>query len=140
MFHMSNTTVASRTAIDELEQRWIAAELHADVPTLASLFTDDFACVGPLGFVLDKAQYLGSRRSGDLKHAALTWDDLRVREYADTTLVIGSQRQQSTFQGRDASAYFRVTQVLVRVQPAGDWLIASLHFSPIAPLPGSPAA
>jgi ketosteroid isomerase-like protein len=133
---MSPTKAVSRTSIDEVGQRWALAERTTDGTALAALLTDDFMCVGPLGFMLDKSQYLGSRTSGDLKHTSLVWEDHRVREYGDTAIVIGSQTQQSTFQGRDASGRFRVTQVLVR--QAGTWLIASLQYSPIAPPPGAP--
>jgi hypothetical protein len=45
------------------------AERSGDADELGRLLADDFILVGPLGFVLDRPQYLGSRRSGDLKHA-----------------------------------------------------------------------
>jgi hypothetical protein len=97
------------------------------------LLADDFILVGPLGFVLDKAQYLGSRRSGDLKHASLVWEDISVRVYGEAAVAVGSQTQRSTYQGRDASGRFRVTQIAVQ-QPRG-WAIVGLHYSPIAQPP-----
>jgi hypothetical protein len=87
--------------------------------------------------MLDKTQYLGSRRSGDLKHESLVWDDVHVRAYGDAAVAVGSQRQRTTFQGRDASGRFRVTQVAVR---RGErWILAGLHYSPIAQPPESAA-
>lgn len=114
---------------------WADAERRADATALEALLADDFRCVGPLGFVLDKAQYLDSRRSGDLKHEAFTWDEVRVRGYGTTAIAIGTQTQHSSYQGRDASGRFRVTQVLTRLDHR--WRLASLHLSPIAPLPGT---
>ena len=61
----------------DLGRRWAAAELSGDVAALSALLADDFVLVGPLGFVLDKEQYLGSRRSGDLRHDSLEWEDVR---------------------------------------------------------------
>jgi ketosteroid isomerase-like protein len=119
----------------ELGQVWAAAELRGDANELGSLLADDFVCIGPLGFVLDKAQYLQSRRSGDLKHEAFAWEDLRVREFGETVVVVGTQTQRSTYQGRDASGRFRVTHVVVRRDDR--WSIVHLHLSPIAPPPGS---
>lgn len=125
------------TTIEALGRQWADAERHSDATALAPLLTDDFTCVGPFGFVLDKQQYVGSRRSGDLQHTAFTWTDVAVRTYGDTAVAVGAESQQSTFQGRDASGRFRVTQVLVKQD--AQWRIASLHFSPIAQPPGAPA-
>jgi ketosteroid isomerase-like protein len=120
-------------SVIEFGETWAAAELRGDAGALGLLLADDFVCVGPLGFVLDKAQYLQARRSGDLKHEAFAWEDLRVRAYGDVAVAVGTQTQRSAYQGRDASGRFRVTQVLVR--QAGRWQIASLHLSPIAQPP-----
>src|SRR5262252_5841073 len=121
----------------DLGQQWANAERAGDADALDQLLADDFLLVGPLGFMLDKTQYLGSRRSGDLQHESLRWDDVRVRGYRDAAVAVGSQTQRSTFQGRDAPGRFRVTQVAVR---RGDrWILAALHHSPIAQPPESAA-
>jgi ketosteroid isomerase-like protein len=121
----------------ELGRLWAAAEGAGDADALEPLLADDFLLVGPLGFMLDKTQYLGSRRSGDLRHESLVWDDVRVRAYGDAAVAVGSQTQHTTYQGRDASGRFRVTQVAIR---RGDrWMLAGLHYSPIAQPPESAA-
>jgi len=117
----------------ELGRGWARAELRGDVETLSKLLDADFLCVGPVGFVITKEQYLAARRSGDLKQQAFAWDDVQVRIYGDAAVAIGSQVQQTTMQGRDASGRFRVTQVLAR--KGHGWVIASLHLSPITPAP-----
>ena len=114
----------------ELGRQWANAERAGDADALEPLLADDFLLVGPLGFVLDKTQYLGSRRAGDLRHESLVWDDVHVRGYGDAAVAVGAQTQRTTFQGRDASGRFRVTQVAIR---RGDrWILAGLHYSPIA--------
>ena len=121
----------------ELGRQRANAERAGDVDALARLLADDFLLVGPLGFMLDKTQYLGSRRSGDLRHESLVWDDVHVRGYGDAAVAVGAQTQRSTFQGRDAFGRFRVTQVAIR---RGDrWILAGLHYSPIAQPPESAA-
>jgi ketosteroid isomerase-like protein len=117
----------------EIGRRWAEAELRADAETLNSLLDDDFICVGPLGFVLTKEQYLAPRRSGDMKYETFAWEDVTVRVYTATAIAVGSETQKAGYQGRDASGRFRVAQVLVR-QGQG-WVIASLHFSPIVQPP-----
>jgi uncharacterized protein (TIGR02246 family) len=128
------TTNDQRTDTEEqvqrLGQRWAQAEARGDAGALSPLLADDFVLVGPLGFMLDKQQYLGSRLSGDLRTESLAWEDVRVRAYGDAAIAVGSQTQRSTYQGRDASGRFRVTQVAV--QQNGRWVIAGIHLSPIA--------
>jgi len=117
----------------DLGERWADAESRGDADALEELLADDFLLVGPLGFMLDKQQYLGSRRSGDLKHESFAWDDVRIRMYGDTAIAIGSQTQRSTYQGRDASGRFRVTLIAARLDER--WKLVGLHLGPIAQPP-----
>jgi ketosteroid isomerase-like protein len=121
----SDQNATAKDQVLELGRRWAAAERTADVDALGPLLADDFLLVGPLGFMLDKEQYLGSRRSGDLKHESLVWEVVSVRLYGEAAVAVGSQTQRSTYQGRDASGRFRVTQIAV--QQRGDWAIVGLH-------------
>ena len=123
----------SQDQILELGQHWADAELRSDTAALDALLDADFVCVGPLGFVLNKNQYLAARRSGDLKQEAFAWQDVNVRMYGDAAVAVGSQLQKTTFQGHDVSGQFRVTQVLTR-KPHG-WVLVSLHLSPIGQPP-----
>jgi hypothetical protein len=119
----------------ELGRQWASAERLGEAAALEPLLAPDFLLVGPLGFMLDKTQYLGSRRSADLRHESLVWEDVGVRVYDNAAVAVGSLTQRSTYQGRDASGRFRVTQVAVRY---GDrWSIVGLHYSPIALPPES---
>lgn len=57
--------------IEELNtfgQTWANAELRGDGDALNNLLADDFSGVGPLGFLLNKEQWLARFRSGDLKY------------------------------------------------------------------------
>lgn len=134
---MTNQHAAVTDQILELGRHWANAERAGDADALEPLLADDFLLVGPLGFMLDKTQYLGSRRSGDLRHESLVWEGVRVRSYGDAAVAVGSQTQRTMYQGRDASGRFRVTQVAIR---RGDrWILAGLHYSPIAQPPESAA-
>lgn len=130
---MTQPYIASQDQILDLGRTWADAELHADASALNELLDEDFVCVGPLGFMLDKEQYLAGRRSGDLKHEAFEWKDPQVRVYGNASIAIGVQVQKTTYQGHDASGQFRVTQVFAR-KPGG-WVLAGLHLSPIAQPP-----
>lgn len=118
----------------EFGQQWARAEAEGDTEALGGLLDADFVCVGPVGFVINKEQYLAGRRAGDLKQQAFGWEDVQVRVYGDTAIAVGSQTQTATLRGRDVSGRFRATLVLVRKD--GGWAIVSLHLSPITPAPG----
>jgi ketosteroid isomerase-like protein len=115
--------------IHDLGERWTDAERRADVAALDGLAADDFQLVGPLGFVLDKRQWLGRYRSGAFVTHSLSWTDVAVRDYGDAAVAIGVLEQEAAFQGQPSNGRFRVTQVLVR--DGEDWRIAGLHYSPI---------
>ncbi len=114
-----------------LEARWADAELRADAAALDDLAAGDFRLVGPLGFVLDKAQWLGRYQGGGLATSSLVWDDVDVREFGDTAIAIGRHTQRATYQGRPADGQFRGTHVFVR--GAAGWRLASIQLSPLGP-------
>lgn len=116
--------------IDQLEQSWADAELRGDHHLLAGLLADDFAGVGPLGFVLTKQQWLDRYRSGGLVNEAFAWGEASYRVYGDAAIAVGKQTQTASVHGRDASGEFRVTHVFVRSGSA--WRLASAHLSLVA--------
>ncbi|WP_427136531.1 nuclear transport factor 2 family protein [Pseudarthrobacter sp. S9] len=126
------------TEIRAFGQLWADAEVRADVDALDAMTVADFTLVGPLGFVLDKQQWLDRYRSGDLVTSSLTWDNVAVREYATTAVAIGRHTQQAAYRGTPSDGAFRATHILVR---SGDhWQFAGIHLSPIASPPGRPNA
>jgi ketosteroid isomerase-like protein len=130
------------TTTDEIRDvgnRWVGAEIAADVDMLDALATDDFHLVGPFGFVLDKQQWLDRYRCGDFATTVLTWHDVEAREYGDSVVTIGTQSQVATYKSAPSNGEFRITHVFVR---DGDrWKIAGMQLSPtmVAPPPAATA-
>ena len=124
--------------IHELGRRWAQAEQHGDTAALAAMSTDDFTLVGPVGFVLDRDQWLARYRTGDLVTRSLVWDDVAVRDYGDTAVAIGVHTQQASYRGTPADGSFRATHIAVRRD--GQWLLAGIHLSPIGGPPPFAAA
>jgi ketosteroid isomerase-like protein len=123
----------STDQIEDLIHAFADAQKRADDEALASLLSDDFKLVGPLGFVVPKQQWLEQFRSGALQISALDWDELEVRTHINSqiAIAIGRLKQRATYAGRPADGTFRVTVIAIR---AGDrWLVAGLHYSPVAP-------
>jgi ketosteroid isomerase-like protein len=120
--------------VHELGRRWADAEERGDADALSALTVEDFTLVGPLGFVLDKQQWLDRYRSGDFVTHSLQWDDVSVRDYGTAAIAIGRQTQRAAYRGAASDGQFRITHVAVRTGDA--WLLAGIHLSPITTPPG----
>ena len=123
--------------IRELNRRWAEAETRGDVAALDALAADGFRLVGPVGFVLDKQQWLDRYRLGDFVTASLRFEDVETRRYGDTAVSIGRQVQQAAYQGHPANGEFRTT--LIAVRDGGQWRLAGCQVGPIGgPPPFAP--
>lgn len=121
----------------DLVTRWVDAELNEDAEGLDKLLADEFSGIGPLGFVLTKQQWAGRYRGGELKNNAFEVLDPQVKQFGDTAVVLGVQKQETTFQGHDTGGQFRLG--LVAVKGADGWSIANIQLSgPLGPPPGAP--
>jgi ketosteroid isomerase-like protein len=120
-------------ALHELTQRWAMAEIAGDASTLDALAVDDFTLVGPVGFVLNKQQWLDRYRQGDLLTRSLSFEDTTTRVYGDAAVTIGRHRQEAEYRGHPANGEFRATHIAVL--DGSRWLLAGEHLSPIGPPP-----
>lgn len=124
---------AEQVVAQLVEEAWATAELRGDAAFLESTLADDFVGIGPLGFMLTKQEWIGRHQSGDLKYELLTLDEMNVRVYHDTALVIARQVQQGAYRGNTINAQFRTTLVFVNQQ--GQWRLANLQLSAIGQPP-----
>ncbi|MGI8329167.1 nuclear transport factor 2 family protein [Actinomadura scrupuli] len=121
--------------VRELGRRWADAEVRADVAALEAMTTGDFTLVGPVGFVLDKQQWLDRYRTGAFVTRSLVWDEVQVRDYGSAAVAVGRHTQEAAYQGQQSDGRFRVTHIAVR--EGERWLLAGLHLSPVAGPPVS---
>lgn len=117
----------SEQEVSDLIKRWVDVELRGDADAYDELVTDDFHGIGPVGFVLNKEQWIGRHRSGNLKNESFAVQDAETQVHGDTAIVIGVQDQKTTVMGRDTSGQFRVT--LVAVKQDGAWKLANAQLS-----------
>jgi uncharacterized protein (TIGR02246 family) len=124
-----NPSATDTQQVLDLIQRWAAAELAGDIGAYGQLLTDDFAGIGPVGFVLTREQW-AKRHLGDVRNEKFEVLDPHVRVYgdpADTAVVEAVQQQATTAMGHDASGSFRLG--LVAVRAGQDWRIAHVQLS-----------
>ena len=115
--------------LSELERRWTEGEIEADVAALDAITTDDFALVGPAGFVLDKQQWLERYRQGDVLTRSLSMEETTTRIYGDAAVTIGRHIRQAEYRGHPANGEFRATHIAIH--DGSQWRLAGLHLSPI---------
>ena len=113
----------------ELSKRWAESQSGNDAKAEAPLIHADFKAVGPRGFVLDRAQWLG-RYEGGLHNESFELSEVSERQIGDCGLLIGVQKQTSSYQGRPSVGQFRVTQVWLKQDET--WQMASIQLSEIA--------
>lgn len=122
------------SSFDDLLTGWATAERNNDSDAMEDHIVKDFHMVGPLGFILDRDQWLQRYRTGDLVNSAFRLEEMQPREYGETVVAIGVQDQTTTYQGRDASGRFRITVIAVR--DGDSFKLAGYHLSPVTPAAG----
>jgi hypothetical protein len=126
---MFRTLVAASVAVmktfEELLAAWSRAEARADAEALGLLLAVDFRGDGPLGFVLDREQWLDRYRRGELQAEAFAWSPTEVRVLNQAAIAIGLLSQVARYRGLDCSGVFVCTLVAVRV--ADRWAIVNVQ-------------
>jgi hypothetical protein len=119
--------------VARLADAWATAELQSDTAFLEKTLADDFVGVGPLGFLLTRQEWLARLQSGDLKYTTHTLDEVKVRTYNETAILIGRLTQEAFYRGNAINAQLRTT--LVFINQREQWQLAGLHFCNIGQPP-----
>ena len=119
--------------VTQLANTWATAELQGDSAFLEKFLVEDFVGVGPLGFLLNKQQWLARHQSGEMKYSTHTLDEVGIRAYNEAAIVIGRLTQEATYQGHPMNVQMRTTLVFVHQQ--GQWQLAGVHFCNIGQPP-----
>ena len=117
--------------------QWTAAERAGDAETLATLLTDDFYGVGPLGFVLPRPAWLDRHHQG-LAYEQFSLEEIEIRPYlyGEVAIVTARNNARGTYKGQPLPEVLRATLVIV---PKSEGLeLAAVHMSFIAGTEGSP--
>ena len=112
-----------------------AAQLAADVATLARLISDDLLFTGPDGQLGTKAQDLEAHRSGVVRFRSHVPEELRMRRVgADVVVTALRARLEVEVAGDLVRGTYRYTRVWAR-EGDGQWRVVGGHFSAVAPSP-----
>jgi hypothetical protein len=112
--------------LDDRLAAWILAERSGDGATLTDLIHPDFLGVGPFGFILTHDEWT-QRFAAGLHYTAFEFTPDRPTRYdGNAAVMVGTQTQAGTYQGRPIDGAFRVT-LMFTDEPA--WRLLAAHLS-----------
>jgi hypothetical protein len=109
----------------DLQHRWVAALVKADMRTLDTILVDSYADTDESGSRFDKAGVLAALKSGDLKLASITLLETHVHRYGDAAVLTGASAQTGAFRGQPIAPKILFTATLVLQN--GEWRAAAAH-------------
>jgi ketosteroid isomerase-like protein len=115
------------TALRQLDQERIQAQIGADAVALDRLYAEDFIGIGPSGTVRTKAQVIADFTSGNLRFQSITTDDVQWRVYGDMAVETGRSTMDGQDRGKAVPRDNRFTRVWVKRQ--GRWQLVANHYS-----------
>lgn len=114
-----NDEQALRQVIDELT----TAVRSNDAAALDRIYADDFTQVTFRGVVQTKAQRLALVRAGDLKYETFTRDEVVIRMYDKTAVVISRITRKGLDKGQAVNDRLRSTSTYVKMN--GRWQLVA---------------
>jgi ketosteroid isomerase-like protein len=110
-----------------LEKAFAEAIVRNDLEDIGRLVTDDWIIIDPNGEIVDRTRFFDVIESGALTHDMMESEDLRVRVYGDSAVVIGVTRTKGKFMGQEFSTQERATDVFVKRD--GRWQCVLTHLT-----------
>ncbi len=116
-------------AVLQTEREWVEAHLRLDLATLARIMADDYVIIAENGSIVTREQALASYRDDARSWEVARSDELAVRVYGDTAVVIGRWTARGENNGKPFNYAARFMSVYVRRN--GQWRMAAEQSTPI---------
>lgn len=97
----------------QAEKFWLQAHQNLDLELLEQLMHPDYVIIQPDGIVVNKADALKSYQEGRYWEEA-SIEDLDIRVYGDTAVVVGKWQAKGTNQGQSFDYQARYISVWVK--------------------------
>lgn len=109
-------------AVDQVtktDHQWAEATLHRDAAVLNKILADDLKYVHGNGSVQNKKEFIDSLKSGDLQYHTIDYQELDVKAFGETAVVMGKLRLNITMNKQEQK--FEVRFLRVYVKRKGAW-------------------
>jgi ketosteroid isomerase-like protein len=123
----SGALSADQQEILRVDRLLLEAAVRGDVAALDSQWTSNVIFIGNDGRIWDKARRLESFRSGQRDNSASTDENVHVRVYGDTAVLMKTNWVKGVLEGRVFDSKSILTRVYVRER--GTWLLSHQHSS-----------
>jgi ketosteroid isomerase-like protein len=127
--HEPDSKIQVEQKLRQYNREWVEALIQGDRETLNRLM--DEGCI--FSYVLDgddKAQFIADIEAGDLKVTALKRDNVEVRVFGSTGVVIAHDEADWNYKGSHIQAHYRIIHVYA--ERDGRWQIVAIQASPIS--------
>ncbi|MFN2509134.1 MAG: nuclear transport factor 2 family protein [Chthoniobacterales bacterium] len=117
-------------ALRKIEEQWAAAYVKRDSSFADRITTADFSLVEPDGSKVSKAEYVKSIASGPTVFTEFKIEEMGVRTYGDTAVVVATASVKAKSGEKDLSGRYCFTDVFVKEK--GEWKAVAAHVTPVA--------
>jgi len=125
-----STNSTAEQEVRQMIEKYRAAILKRDIPTLEQIWADDYVFVNAAGDVLTKAQRLANIKSGATSLDSIDEkENITVRVYQNSAIATSCVTIKGQYSGQPTSGQYRSTHVWVK-GPAG-WQLVSNQLTPL---------
>ena len=123
------STIQAEQELSRINERWVAALIEGDTATLDQLMAD--GCI--FTYTLegdDKTDFINDIEAGDLKVDVLNRDNVEVRIYGSTGVLVSLDTASWKYKGRYIKGHYRSMHVYS--ERGGIWQIVAIQASPMS--------
>src|SRR4029453_9994518 len=127
-----STDNKSEQEVKQMIEKYRAAFLRRDIPTLEKIWADDYVFVNAFGEVLTKAQRLANLRSGETALESINEEEKpTVRVYQNSAVATSRVMLKGQYSGQPVSGQYR--SALVWVKGPNGWQLVANQLTPLTP-------
>ncbi|HXN21246.1 MAG TPA: nuclear transport factor 2 family protein [Candidatus Dormibacteraeota bacterium] len=118
---LAATNNGPEAAVLLVESRRIQAMVNRDVVLLQQILSDDLVYTHSTAHVDDKASFIASIQSGELRYEAMKHSEVRPRIYGDTAVLTGQSAVVATSPRSNGRQSISIRFISVYAKQAGNW-------------------
>ena len=103
---MKSDAAAIEQTLKQMERDWNQATIAKDFKTVDRIMADDWTGVDFHGMTVTKAETMEELKSGESSNESVELGEMQVKVFGNTAMVMGTDTEKSTYQGKDSSGKY----------------------------------